>query len=126
MAGMKLTNRQKMINMMYLVLLAMLALNVRVEVLDAFENLRIRLMDSSQLADENDRSFVQSMKAAIDEEVNIHNKLTNLGLKDTLDQIRGKTEATIAMLNRHILEMEEIGAFDEKKRNLYQERRDGS
>ncbi|MDR0582646.1 MAG: gliding motility protein GldM [Prevotellaceae bacterium] len=36
MAGGKLTPRQKMINMMYLVLTAMLALNVSVEVLDAF------------------------------------------------------------------------------------------
>jgi gliding motility-associated protein GldM len=36
MAGGKLTPRQKMINMMYLVLTAMLALNVSAEILDAF------------------------------------------------------------------------------------------
>jgi hypothetical protein len=36
MAGGKETPRQKLIGMMYLVLLAMLALNVSVEVLDAF------------------------------------------------------------------------------------------
>lgn len=115
MAGTKLSNRQRMINMMYLVLLAMLALNVRVEVLDAFESLRIRLMDSSQLANENDQDFVQSMKAAIDEEVERHKKMTNAGLKDTLDQIRGKTQATIASINAHILKLEEMGEFDEEE-----------
>ncbi len=39
MAGGTLTPRQKMINMMYLVLTAMLALNVSAEVLDAFVNI---------------------------------------------------------------------------------------
>ena len=36
MAGAKLSPRQKMINMMYLVLTALLALNVSREVMDAF------------------------------------------------------------------------------------------
>ncbi|MDR0660317.1 MAG: gliding motility protein GldM [Prevotellaceae bacterium] len=44
MAGQKLSPRQKMINMMYLVLTAMLALNVSAEVLDAF----VRVEDGFQ------------------------------------------------------------------------------
>lgn len=39
MAGAKETPRQKMIGMMYLVLTALLALNVSVDILDAFANL---------------------------------------------------------------------------------------
>ena len=38
MAGAKETPRQKMISMMYLVLTALLALNVSVEVIDSFNN----------------------------------------------------------------------------------------
>ncbi len=39
MAGGKETTRQKMINIMYLVLLAMLALNVSDTILNAFKNI---------------------------------------------------------------------------------------
>ena len=43
MAGGKLSPRQKMINMMYLVLLALLAMNISKEVLDAFDVLSAEL-----------------------------------------------------------------------------------
>jgi gliding motility-associated protein GldM len=46
MAGGKETTRQKMINMMYLVLLAMLALNVSDTILNAFKNINDSLDDS--------------------------------------------------------------------------------
>ncbi|HNP97915.1 MAG TPA: hypothetical protein PKK99_02625, partial [Bacteroidia bacterium] len=49
MAGGKLTPRQKMINMMYLVLTALLALNVTKEVINAF----VTINDSVQLSKEN-------------------------------------------------------------------------
>lgn len=46
MAGAKETTRQKMINMMYLVLLAMLALNVSDTILNAFKNINDSLVSS--------------------------------------------------------------------------------
>ena len=52
MAAQKLSSRQKMINMMYLVLLAILALNVSSEALDAFltfkDRLSVSAMDANQ------------------------------------------------------------------------------
>ncbi|MFN8294194.1 MAG: gliding motility protein GldM [Chitinophagales bacterium] len=55
MAGGKLTPRQKMINMMYLVLTALLALNVSTEVLNAFRLVNDGLLNSnSSLKSKND------------------------------------------------------------------------
>lgn len=48
MAGGNLSPRQKMINMMYLVLTALLALNVSAEILDAFKSLRDSLQESAE------------------------------------------------------------------------------
>lgn len=48
MAGGKETTRQKLINIMYLVLIAMLALNVSDSVLNAFKNLRDSISDSNK------------------------------------------------------------------------------
>ena len=47
MAGGKETARQKMIGIMYLVLLAMLALNVSKDILDAFININNRLNETN-------------------------------------------------------------------------------
>ena len=44
--------RQKMINMMYLVLTALLALNVSVEVLNAFKTVNYSIVRSNQVIDE--------------------------------------------------------------------------
>ncbi|WP_396152585.1 gliding motility protein GldM [Flavobacterium sp.] len=53
MAGGKLTPRQKMINLMYLVFIAMLALNMSKEVLSAFGILNNKIADSNQIIDNN-------------------------------------------------------------------------
>ena len=52
MAGGKLTPRQKMINLMYLVFIAMLALNMSKEVLTAFGNFNDKFSESNRLTDE--------------------------------------------------------------------------
>jgi len=57
MAGGKVTTRQKMINIMYLVLLAMLALNVTDTVLDAFKNIN----DSLETAKANVSTSVDQL-----------------------------------------------------------------
>ena len=49
MAGGKLTPRQKMINLMYLVFIAMLALNMSKEVLTAFGNFNDKFTESNKL-----------------------------------------------------------------------------
>lgn len=65
MAGGKLTPRQKMINLMYLVFIAMLALNMSKEVLSAFGILNKKLVESNQLTTaRNDDAFQQLAQKA--------------------------------------------------------------
>ena len=65
MAGGKLTPRQKMINLMYLVFVAMLALNMSKEVLSAFGILNKKLVESNSLTtSRNDDAFSQLAQKA--------------------------------------------------------------
>jgi gliding motility-associated protein GldM len=66
MAGGRISPRQKMINMMYLVLTALLALNVSADILNSFEIISDSLEDSaSKLASRNDELGVQ-IKSAVE------------------------------------------------------------
>jgi gliding motility-associated protein GldM len=68
MAGGKLTPRQKMINLMYLVFIAMLALNMSKEVLSAFGIFNNKIVESNVLTDtRNDTSFQQLAQKAQDQ-----------------------------------------------------------
>jgi gliding motility-associated protein GldM len=68
MAGGKLTPRQKMINLMYLVFIAMLALNMSKEVLSAFGILNNKIEDSNSITDNrNETSFLQLAQKASDQ-----------------------------------------------------------
>src|SRR5882757_8745427 len=66
MAGGKLTPRQKMINMMYLVLTALLALNVSKEIINAFVTVNESLeVSKANIAAKNNltyQAFAQAMK----------------------------------------------------------------
>ncbi len=65
MAGGKLTPRQKMINLMYLVFIAMLALNMSKEVLSAFGILNNKIVESNSITDvRNQSSFEQLAQKA--------------------------------------------------------------
>ena len=68
MAGGKLTPRQKMINLMYLVFIAMLALNMSKEVLSAFGILNNKIESSNSISDtRNESSFAQLAQKASDQ-----------------------------------------------------------
>lgn len=54
--------RQKMINMMYLVLTALLALNVSSEILNAFKTVNNSLTKSNSIIDESNKGIAASMK----------------------------------------------------------------
>ena len=109
------SNRQRMINMMYLVLLALLALNVSADVLDAFAELKQRLATSAEQADEMSADFAASMTAAIDNEVEKLDKTDNLGLKDTLTQVRSRTHELIQFIDRHATKLHAIAEWDEEE-----------
>lgn len=75
MAGGKLTPRQKMINLMYLVFIAMLALNMSKEVLSAFGILNNKIIESNAIADlRNETSFQQLAQKAKDQPLQFGDK----------------------------------------------------
>lgn len=115
MATGNVSNRQRMINMMYLVLLALLALNVSADVLDAFAELRDRLALSAENAEEMSADFAASMAAAIDNEVEKLDKTDNVGLKDTLGQIRARTRQTIQLISKEANYLHEMAVWDEEE-----------
>lgn len=61
MAGQKLTPRQKMINMMYLIFIAMMAMNMSKEVLSAFGLLDERLAESNVAMDARNTAFMDNL-----------------------------------------------------------------
>jgi gliding motility-associated protein GldM len=83
MAGGKLTPRQKMINLMYLVFIAMLALNMSKEVLSAFGILNNKIVESNGIADvRNQSTFEQLAQKAKDQPLQYGDK------KAKVDKIR--------------------------------------
>lgn len=63
MAGGKLTPRQKMVNLMYLVFIAMMALNMSKEVLSAFGLMNEKFEESNKGATENNNGLYQALSA---------------------------------------------------------------
>ena len=61
MASGKLSPRQKMINLMYLVLIAMLALNMSKEVLTAFGIMNDKFIENNQNAAEKNKDVIASL-----------------------------------------------------------------
>ena len=68
MAGGKLSARQKMINLMYLVFIAMMALNMSKEVLAAFGLMNEKLEESNVRATERNEAFMQDLQAKVEEQ----------------------------------------------------------
>ena len=64
MAGGKQTPRQKMINLMYLVFIAMLALNMSKEVLSAFGSINEKLVSSNKSYEEKNKKKLRELKLA--------------------------------------------------------------
>ena len=60
--------RQKMINLMYLVFIAMMALNVDREVLRSFESIYLTMESSTQLTTENNNTFYSNISTKAQEE----------------------------------------------------------
>ena len=68
MAGGKLGPRQKMINLMYLVFIAMLALNMSKEVLSAFGLLNEKITQANSASDERNTAFLAGLDAKASEQ----------------------------------------------------------
>src|SRR5690606_6756111 len=69
MATGKLTPRQKMINMMYLVLIAMLALNVSREILASFHLFELSFLNGNQSSDKRNSELMSRFEANLQNEM---------------------------------------------------------
>lgn len=106
MAGGKLTPRQKMINMMYLVLTALLAMNVSAEVLESFQQLADALRVSADKFGERNHQLAQDIKHSITSDP--ANRRWEV-LIPRIDAVTNKTDSV-------------IGAIDAMRDTLYSER----
>lgn len=104
-----------MINMMYLVLLAILALNVSSEVLDSFQRLRDDLKVSASEARGHGSALQASLIEEINREVEREGNRRNIGLLDTLGQIENRTRSLLTLLDHHADTLETIASFDEER-----------
>jgi gliding motility-associated protein GldM len=96
MAGGNLSPRQKMINLMYLIFIAMLALNMSKEVLSAFGLMNERLVESNESAELRNKSFVDNLKLKAEEQPEKYEPLKAKG--EALDQLAGDFNAYLEEL----------------------------
>jgi len=108
MASGKLTPRQKMINLMYLVLTALLALNVSAEVLQAFQNLADSLQNTANKFEQSNTDLAAAIKAAIQKEMEQGSR-KNEPLLAEVDRVRAKTDSVVNALKGYAEAL-----FDEK------------
>lgn len=101
MASGKLTPRQKMINLMYLVLTALLALNVSAEVLQAFQNLADSLQNTAEQFQRNNQDLADAIKAAVKKEMEQGSR-KNEPLLTEVDRVRAKADSVTGVLRTYI------------------------
>ncbi|MFG6686525.1 gliding motility protein GldM [Mariniflexile sp. HNIBRBA6329] len=82
MAGGNLSPRQKMINLMYLIFIAMLALNMSKEVLSAFGLMNEKLTESNQATGERNTAFMANLEQKAEDQPEKY-----VSLKSKADQI---------------------------------------
>lgn len=101
MASGKLTPRQKMINLMYLVLTALLALNVSAEVLQAFQNLADSLQNTAEQFQRNNQDLAEAIKVAVRKEMEQGSR-KNESLLTEVDRVRARADSVTGVLREYI------------------------
>lgn len=100
---------------MYLVLLAMLALNVSSEVLDSFQRIRDDLRISATEARGQGNLLLASLTEEINREIEREGNTRNQGLLDTLDRIDQQVNSVLQLLATHTDTMEALARFDPER-----------
>lgn len=104
MAGAKLSARQKMINLMYLIFIAMLALNMSKEVLSAFGLMNERMTESNEAATTKNADFMAGLVEKAKEQPEKYEPLKNKAVQVEilasnfnayLTELKGKMTATV-------------------------------
>lgn len=122
MASGKQTPRQKMINLMYLVFIAMMALNMSKEVLSAFGMMNESLTEANQAATERNNSFMTGLTEKAAEQPEKYKELATKAKK--VQVVSSELNNYIATLKEEALKtvdnptdyetMDKSGFFDEK------------
>ncbi len=122
MAGGKLSPRQKMINLMYLVFIAMLALNMSKEVLSAFGLMNERISESNESATVRNAAFMQGLADKVEEQPAKYQPLK--AKADDIDKISSDFNAYLETVKADLLksvddpkkyeEMDKTNHLDEK------------
>ncbi|MDR6300226.1 type IX secretion system motor protein PorM/GldM [Mesonia maritima] len=121
MAGGKQTPRQKMINLMYLVFIAMMALNMSKEVLTAFGMINEDLAEANENAEQRNASFMAGLAEKATEQPKVYKPLQQKAQE--VQKISSELNNYIAGLKQGALEteddpedyeaMDKSGYFDE-------------
>jgi gliding motility-associated protein GldM len=111
MAGGNLSPRQKMINMMYLVLTALLALNVSAQILEAFQTLKESIHSSAVKFDQKNDETVELIKNKVKEEMEQGND-KNKYVIDLSDQVVEESRKLKTELKEISDKLEEIAGWD--------------
>lgn len=101
MAGGKQSPRQKMINLMYLVFIAMMALNMSKEVLSAFGLMNERITDSNESATIRNNAFMQGLEAKVEEQPAKYQPLK--AKADQIDQLSSKFNSYLESVKADML-----------------------
>lgn len=106
MAGVKESPRQKMINMMYLVLTAMLALQISNAILQKFELLNNSLVQANNSANESNGKTITAMQDAVDK---AGNKPEYVKLFKDAETVRKQTSDIVAYIDGLKAEIKDAG-----------------
>ncbi len=118
MAGGKLSARQKMINMMYLVLTALLAMNVSSQILEAFLSLRNSLEKTEHKFRHKNEETKEMILGKVKEEMEGGNKKNEDIIKLTEDVLK-HSEDIVGFMNEAIVVLEEIAEKDPETGELH-------
>lgn len=102
MAGSKLSPRQRMINLMYLVFIAMMALNMSKEVLTAFGMTNEKLTRNNETTSQRNDAFMASLATKVDEQPEKYGPL--MAKADQIDSITQNFTQYIANLKGELME----------------------
>ncbi|NCP22445.1 MAG: gliding motility protein GldM, partial [Zetaproteobacteria bacterium] len=114
MASSKLSPRQKMINLMYLIFIAMLAMNMSKEVLSAFGYMKLKLEDgNTTLATKNQAAFESLASKAIDQKAKYESlKIKADKIKDLSDNFFEYLDKLKAELSKTIINPNDFEKMD--------------
>ncbi|MFH6983219.1 type IX secretion system motor protein PorM/GldM [Marinoscillum luteum] len=117
MSGGKETPRQKLIGMMYLVLTALLALNVSITIIDKFVFLDDSLVKANRESEERNGQIVESIIKTVDDS---GNREDDVKVAELAQEIRTETSKMLKELTElKIALVEESGGYEEGKSPEY-------